>query len=263
MPISDRTRKILWGKSGNRCAICRKELVVESTPDDDESVVGDECHIISAQKNGPRYNERYRQENIDTYQNLLLLCRVHHKMIDDQHETYMAELLLKIKETHEKWVAETLSGSASPKPVRIRRIKEKAVSFLVRLNTGKEILNIVEGSCAGSYDHDELETQQEVDIIGGFLEVIQDWVDIGTDLGPSNRTETAFRLSETIKELDELGFFVFGAKEMQEMTGGYSGNPTDWPVCMIRVVRKTNSEISSIAAEIADNNAQRPISSER
>ena len=249
MPISDRTRKILWGKSGNRCAICKKELVIDSTPIDDESVVGDECHIVSAQKNGPRYDERYSQKDIDTYQNLLLLCRVHHKMIDDQHETYIAELLSKIKENHERWVAAKLTGNDSPKPMRIRRAKGRNASFLIRLNTGREILNLVEGSCAGSYDHDELETQQEVDIIGAFLEVIRDWVDIGTDLGPSSRTEIAFGLSQTIKELDELGFFVFGTKEVQEMTGGYSENPTDWPVSIISVIRKTNPEITAITVE--------------
>jgi hypothetical protein len=249
MPISDRTRKILWGKSGNRCAICKKELVLDPTRTDDESVVGDECHIVSRQKDGPRYDERYPQQDIDTYRNLLLLCRVHHKMIDDQHETYMAELLSAIKTNHEKWVAEKLSGSDSQKPVRIRRVKGTAVSFLVRLSTGREILNLVEGSCAGSYDHDELETQQEVDVVGDFLEVIRDWVDIGNDLGPSSRTETAFRLSQTIKELDKLGFFVFGAREVQEMTGGCSEYPTDWPVCIIRVVRQISSEIITATAE--------------
>lgn len=247
MPISDRTRKILWGKSGNRCAICKKELILDSTPYDDESVVGDECHIISSQKNGPRYDELYPHEKIDNYQNLLLLCRVHHKMIDDQYETYIAELLRAIKENHEKWVAAKLADINGPKPVRIKRVNGQMPSFLERLNTGKEILNLVEGSCAGSYDHDELETQQEVDIIGEFLEIIRDWIDIGNELGPSNRTEMAFRLSQTMKELDELGFYVFGAKERQEMTGGYSEIPSDWPVCIIRVVRKTNTEITKLS----------------
>jgi predicted restriction endonuclease len=113
---------MLWGKSGNRCAICKKELVLDSTPNDDQSVVGDECHIVSAQKNGPRYDKRYPQKNIDTYQNLLLLCRVHHKMIDDQQETYMADLLRKIKENHEKRVAAKLTDIDSPKPVQIKRV---------------------------------------------------------------------------------------------------------------------------------------------
>ena len=49
--ISDKTRKVLRGRSGNHCTICKHELVVEATPQDTESVVGDECHIISAKSN--------------------------------------------------------------------------------------------------------------------------------------------------------------------------------------------------------------------
>ena len=39
MAITDRTRKVLLGRSGNRCAIGKNELVVDATSDDDESVI--------------------------------------------------------------------------------------------------------------------------------------------------------------------------------------------------------------------------------
>ena len=54
--------------------------------------------------------------------NLVLLCRTHHKMVDDQHETYTAEVLHKIKANHEKWVSSTLTEEKQVQPVRIRRI---------------------------------------------------------------------------------------------------------------------------------------------
>jgi len=249
MPISDKTRKMLWGKSGNRCAICKRELVLESTGVDVESVVGEECHIVSAQSNGPRPGLTSQDRELDSYGNLLLLCRVHHKMIDDQHETYTAEILLKIKQTHEHWVATKLADNEEPRPLRFRRPKEKTASFLVRLTTGKEVLNLVESSCAASYDHDELKTDQEVELVGGFLEVVQDWGDIGSELGSGRRTEIAFRLSQEIKELEELGFLVFGAREVHEMTGGYSAATSDWSVTMIRVLRKDNPEIMVMPIE--------------
>lgn len=216
---------------------------------DDESVVGDECHIISPQKSGPRHDPSYPAKELDGYKNLLLLCQVHHKMIDDQYETYTAEILLKIKETHEKWVAQKLTDSDKPKPLRFRRIKENTASFLTKLGTGKEVLNLIEGSYASSLDHDELETQQEVEIVGDFLEVIRDWADIGSDLGPGRRVEIAFRLSQEIKELEDLGFFVFGEREVHEMTGGYAANPSDWPVTIIRILRKSNPEIMAVPLE--------------
>lgn len=114
MAISERTRKLLWGRSGNRCAICRNKLVVEATPSDDESIVGDECHIISGQAGGPRYDATFPKPEIDSYPNLILLCKVHHKMIDDQTQTYTRDYIRQTKEKHEQWVHETLSCAAIP-----------------------------------------------------------------------------------------------------------------------------------------------------
>ena len=106
MMITGKTRKLLWGSSGSRCAICKSELIIDATPQDDESVVGDECHIVSDKSNGPRYDPRFPANEINSFSNLILLCRVHYKMIDDQPERYTADCLRQLKANHEKWVAE-------------------------------------------------------------------------------------------------------------------------------------------------------------
>jgi predicted restriction endonuclease len=72
-------------------------LVVDETDLDAESVVGDECHIISEASNGPRHDPDFPIDEIDNISNLMLLCRVHHKMVDDQYDTYTAELLQSIR----------------------------------------------------------------------------------------------------------------------------------------------------------------------
>ena len=54
------------------------------TPVDDESIVGDECHIVSAVSTGPRHDPEFPREKLNDHANLLLLCKVHHKLIDDQ-----------------------------------------------------------------------------------------------------------------------------------------------------------------------------------
>jgi predicted restriction endonuclease len=108
MSISDKTRKILWGRSGNRCSICKLELIIDENEKDDSSVVGEECHIISGQKNGPRHDRNRPKDEIDTYDNLILLCRIHHKMIDDQPETFTEDIIKQIKVNHELWVSKSL-----------------------------------------------------------------------------------------------------------------------------------------------------------
>lgn len=120
MQISNKTRKALWGRSGNRCAICRRELVIDATRDDDESVVADECHIISPQPNGPRHDESFPPEQLDAYENLILLCRTHHKMVDDQTANYTSDCLRQVKAKHTVWVSQRLTGGQKPQSVRLR-----------------------------------------------------------------------------------------------------------------------------------------------
>jgi hypothetical protein len=152
MAISDRTRKILWGRSGNLCAYCRRTLVEESTLHDAESVVGDECHIIGEKPTAARGVLGIGRADLDEYDNLVLLCKVHHKLVDDQADTYPVENLRELKSAHERWVKERLGhkpGSAS------------RFTLLLRIRTGKELANVIGGSHAYHFDHDELETETE------------------------------------------------------------------------------------------------------
>lgn len=243
MAITDKTRKRLWAKSGNLCAICKYELVVNATSAEDESVVGDECHIISPRSNGPRHDSSYPQDKLDTYENLILLCRVHHKMVDDQDETYTVDILRQTKTNHEIWVSQKLSGTSEAKPVRVRRVKQNIPSYLTRLTTGREVLNLVMRACAALTDHDELKSPEEVNLVGSFLQTVQDCGDIGSELEPKDQVETAFDLTMTLEELEQAGFFVFGGREVRLLKGGAAAQPTDWPVAIIHVLRKDNDAI--------------------
>lgn len=103
---------MIWGRAGNRCAFpeCRQELVMDATETDDESIIGQECHIVARKENGPRGVSDLTTEQRDKYNNLILMCSVHHKVIDDQPNEYTVEKLHKIKTIHEQWVKESLQG---------------------------------------------------------------------------------------------------------------------------------------------------------
>ena len=259
MAISDKTRKLLWGRSGNRCAICKHELVVDATEQNDESIVGDESHIISSRAKGPRHDPSYPPEHQDAYENLILLCRVHHKMVDDQAATYTTDILRKMKSNHEVWVAEKLRDKADmPRPLKIRRIKQNIPDFLSRLTTGKQALDLVSGGLAFSLDHDELTSKEEVDLVGGFLQTVRDWGDIGDDLEPTDRVSAGYDLTQTIQELDEAGFFVFGGREVQLMEGGIQTEASDWPTSIFRVLRKDNKGVIQVNLEELRNDDAQP-----
>lgn len=113
MGISLKTHKLLWGRSGNQCAICRNELILfPGDPSDDPSVVGDEAHIVAKTETFTRGDyERLSPGERDAYSNLILLCKVHHKQIDDQPSQFTVERLREIKESHEKSVRSRLTRS--------------------------------------------------------------------------------------------------------------------------------------------------------
>ena len=111
MGISVKTRKMLWGRSANRCNFpdCRRELVMDATETDDESIIGEECHKVAREQEGPRGKSTLSPEQRDKYNNLILMCNVHHKIIDDQPGTYTVEILTEMKKSHEGWVRTSLN----------------------------------------------------------------------------------------------------------------------------------------------------------
>jgi hypothetical protein len=242
MPITDKSRKILWARSGNRCAICRVPLVVEHTAQDPESVVGDECHIVSASRSGPRHDPEFPSDQFDALGNLILLCATHHKMVDDQQETYTAEVICSIKRNHEGWVENKLCDDTTPPPVRIRRIRQNIPSHLPRVSAGNALLAIAAGASAHSFNHDDDLSADEIELVGGFIQEVSEWVDLSSDLEPIEHVRTSMRIQELISDLESRGFWVFAAREAQQLEGGVGG-PLTFPVLHLSVLRATNQGI--------------------
>lgn len=248
MAISDKTRKLLWGRSGNRCAICRLELAIDATPIDDASLVGEECHIVSSQPAGPRHDTAFPTDETDSYDNLILLCRVHHKLVDDQHETYTTPLIHQIKTNHEKWVQEKLANTSLLPRVRLKRVKENVLPYLVRFTSGKDVLNLVDGTSMFQYDHDELTSAEEVELVGGFIQVARDWGELGSDLEPIEKVRAGLELTNSIRKIEEAGFYVFGGKEVHRLEAG-DEPPIPWPIAILSVRRKTSDTIVSLSPD--------------
>ncbi|MDD5531019.1 MAG: hypothetical protein PHX21_13460 [bacterium] len=94
------TIKKLFALSGNKCAFpkCNENLV------DREDIVCEICHIEAAEKGGPRYNDSKTDDERRAFENLILLCRKHSKVIDSKanENKYTVKKLKKMKREHEK-----------------------------------------------------------------------------------------------------------------------------------------------------------------
>jgi len=101
--------KILCSKSGGRCAMptCHKEMVVNKTENDQNSIIGVGAHIKGEKPGSARYDSSMTDKQRNCYDNLIFVCGNCHKVIDDQANTYTVEKLHEIKIEHEKWIIES------------------------------------------------------------------------------------------------------------------------------------------------------------
>lgn len=120
MGISVVDRKLLWGRAGNRCAWggCDQRLGVDlRTPESallqqHGAVIGEEAHIRSSRREGPRHDPEYPNEKLDTYDNLILLCPTHHTTIDKEGgAAWSIDEVQRMKTDHERAI-DAMTGAA-------------------------------------------------------------------------------------------------------------------------------------------------------
>lgn len=110
--------------SGNLCAFpsCSELLFVPPTEASAATFVGEKCHIYAHSTEGPRGKAGLTAKERNSPENLILLCRNHHALVDRQHETYPADLLKKWKKDHE-------SKMYHPQTATERRVDTGLLSF--------------------------------------------------------------------------------------------------------------------------------------
>jgi hypothetical protein len=101
MGYTDPTLKKLFALSGNVCAFPGCSAPIVDT--DMDVVVGDICHIKGKSENGPRYDPDQPESERDGYQNLLVMCVPHNRIVDGKktQHLYPVEVLREYKRNHE------------------------------------------------------------------------------------------------------------------------------------------------------------------
>ncbi|MCI1835969.1 MAG: HNH endonuclease [Achromobacter ruhlandii] len=107
MPISEKTYKIIWGQFAARCAHCREEVIHE-TAAGTTSLIGEVAHIVGERADAARGVSHLSIEERNEPDNLMLLCRKHHKIIDDAEHEYTIDLLHRKKQEHLDWIEKNL-----------------------------------------------------------------------------------------------------------------------------------------------------------
>jgi hypothetical protein len=96
---STATIKRLFGLSSNRCAFpdCTNVMIHS----ENGTVIGQVCHIEGEKPRAPRHNKKQTPKQRHAFENLILMCGIHHKLIDDRWQKYPKEKLFEMKADHE------------------------------------------------------------------------------------------------------------------------------------------------------------------
>jgi len=237
MSITDKTRKTLWAKSGNRCLLCRIELVQQTDGVKENVIIGEECHIISSSDKGPRGNIPY-DDDYDGYANLILLCANDHKRVDELTDIYTVESLRLFKVVHEAWVKTTLE-----KDVTAFANDQQNVKSLPKITSGKQIVDIVNGAHMFDFNHDELKTEHEAAEIGGLFEELKETGDILSDIGYAETAKFGVHLNEEVEKLKLMGFVLFGMRRKLRLRNSKKEDLGVYETASIIAVRQDNPSI--------------------
>lgn len=162
-------------------------------------------HIVGRSPGGPRYAPLGAEE-VDGYENLILLCAHHHREVDDQPNHYTADRLRAKKVKHERRMAAyTRTGLPA---MRFLDDPRHRMVRLKRIQTGGELWSYIAGY-ESTFDEPELEDETEVELLGGFIQNLADYADIHDDLPPGDHLRIKFELTQHLRELGEAGFAVY------------------------------------------------------
>lgn len=108
--ISIRTERTLWAASAGRCEFrgCNESLISHHVTNEEGNFV-EKAHIEAVSKGGARYRELMDDKELNSAENIMLMCAKCHKLVDDNPEQYTVEELKRMKREHEKrvyWLTE-------------------------------------------------------------------------------------------------------------------------------------------------------------
>lgn len=246
MAITARDRKRLWGKSGGRCAHCRRTLTHPGQRGGRETVLGEEAHIIGERPGAARYRQLPASER-DAYDNRILLCPNDHVLVDGQPEHWTVEKLRALKDAHERMMT---ARTADARSDGLRFHIPPAV-LLRPVIGGRQLLDIVGPALSYVFDRDDFDGPAEHEAAKAVLGAAHDWGEIYSSLlSPAEHIDAEQDLSDQLQEAMRAGLMLMGERIDVDVTSARINER--WPVAILRLRRAADMAREQAAVRDAE-----------
>lgn len=161
--IGSKHVKLLWGRAAERCAMCRKPLTANSREVGTNSyVLGEQAHIAGEKPDAARYDATLSETYVNSYANLILLCKNDHGEVDKNRVDWAAADLHQLKQDHEAWVRERFDEKGTMYRERDLRTIERIMKEIYT----KEVFRIYEDLPRRIFFRDLYFHEQFVEVVG-------------------------------------------------------------------------------------------------
>lgn len=190
MSISQNDIKKLFSLSAGMCNICRLQLA------EHDVLIGEMAHIIAKSPNGPRGNNYSPQ--INSYNNLILLCPNHHTIVDTNPDKYPIDELIKIKNSHEQFIFSRLN------------VNKEYKTDLESLNTLFHYIPIKD------FRSMAMELPNRVSINFNARDMFEEFCKANPDRYPFGDKELTILWEEFIQRIDNIDKWLLGTLTIKE-----------------------------------------------
>jgi hypothetical protein len=115
------------------------------------------------------------------------------------------------------------------------RSRASRLVVLTRIETGKELAQVIANSHMFQFFNDGPQDRRETDQVAAFLQDTQDWGDIWDDIGAGGRVEAELTMHESLVALTKEGWSVYGGRTKRKVKLGTEVTSVD--VAALAVVK--------------------------
>lgn len=147
---------------------------------------------------------------------------------------------------------DTLKAIAAGFEIDVRELTEEQISsptgkgpkvgFVPRITSGNDLCSVIQDTHGRQFQNDELETDEEVALVGKFLQDTSDTGSIWSHMEPLHQVEAGYRFTNIIRELEKYGLWVFAAKKKAYLQMSM-GPALPFTALVILILRNTNPKI--------------------